>query len=133
MNEHEIKQLIAETAAKTATATVLKLQAAGILQNKQKSAYDKTEALLHQYTDLCKVEQPYAEKVVAEIDSCMADISNEPYAAVIRLYYFEKRTNAACALELRCDERTCRRQRKALVEKMAARLASEEFIRELLL
>ena len=129
MTDKEIKKIIQETA----TTTVLKLKAAGLLQNNQKSAYDKTEALLYQYSDLRKIDQPYARRVVQEIDACLADLKREPYAKVIQLYYFEGETNAACALELNCDERTCRRNRKALVERMSVRLASEEFIRELLL
>ena len=129
MKDTEIKKIIEDTA----TVTVLKLKAAGLLQNNQKSAYDKTEALLHQYADLRKVSQPYAQRVVQEIDAVLADLQQEPYVRVIPLYYFEGQTNAMCAQELNCDERTCRRNRKALVERMATRLASEEFIRELLL
>ena len=54
------------------------------------------------------------------------------WSDVIRLYYFAGNKNAACAKIMCCDERTCRRYRKKLVEQFSARLASDEFIRELL-
>lgn len=133
MTDDKIKQIIMETANNAATATVLKLKAAGLLRDNNKTAYEKTEALLRQYPDLCKVQEPYAVKVVAEIDACLADVSNEPYADVIRLYYFAGMTNEACADTMICDERTCRRNRKKLVEQFSARLASDDFIRELLM
>lgn len=129
MNSQQIHEIIQQTV----DITILKLKAAGILKDNAKSAYEKTEALLYQYNDLVKVNQPYAQKVVAEIDACIADIANEPYKDVIRLYYFESLTNAACASVLGCEERTARRNRKAYVEKFSSRLASDEFIRELLL
>lgn len=129
MKEQEIKNIIDNTC----TAMVLKLKAAGLLESQQRSAYEKTEALLYQYSALKKVAQPYARRVVDEIDACLEDLKNEPYIQVIELFYFEGLKNAACARELNCDERTCRRNRRALVEKMTSRLASEDFIRELLL
>ena len=89
--------------------------------------------LLGQYPELKKVAEPYAQRVVAEIEACLADAASDPYVETIRLYYFEGLTNAAGAKKLPCDERTFRRYRKQLVEKFSARLASDDFIRELLL
>jgi hypothetical protein len=129
VNENEIKQLIATTV----NATVLKLKAAGLLKDGSKSAFEKTEELLRQYPELKKVDDPYARKVVAEIDSCLADAESDPYVDVIRLYYFGGLTNVACAQTMCYDERTCRRNRRALVERFSVRLASEDFIRDLLL
>ena len=129
MNETEIKQLIADTV----NATVQRLKMEGLLKDGTKSAFQKTEALLWQYPELCKVDDPYARKVVAEIDNCLADVESDPFADVIRLYYFGGMTNVACAKTMCYDERTCRRNRRALVERLSVRLASEEFIRDLLL
>lgn len=133
MNDKQIKQIIAETARETAKTTVLQLKAAGILQDGGKTAYEKTETLLRQYTDLKKTDQPYARRVVKEIDDCLARAEGDPYVDTIRLYYFAGLTNEACADALCCDERTCRRNRKKLVQAFSARLASDDFIRELLL
>lgn len=129
MNETEIKQLIKDTV----NATVQRLKMEGLLKDGTKSAFQKTEALLWQYPQLKEVDDPYARKVVAEIDSCLADVENDPFVDVIRLYYFGGLTNVACAKTMCYDERTCRRNRRALVERFSVRLASEEFIRDLLL
>lgn len=124
----EIKQIIRDTVA----ATVAQLQAAGLLRGDTMTAYEKTEALLRQYPKLKGSPEPYAQKVVQEVDACMAEAENEPYLDVIRLYYFGGVKNAACADILCCDERTARRNRKKLVQQFSVRLASDEFIRELL-
>lgn len=129
MNHDEIRKIINETV----TTTVLQLRAAGLLRDASKTAYEKTECLLYQYTALKKVNEPYARRVVEEIDACLAGAKNDPYVDVIRLYYFDGLKNAACAKALCCDERTSRRNRRQLVEQFAVRLASGEFIRELLL
>ena len=128
MNNEEIKQLITATV----NETVVKLQAVGLLKDSSLTAYEKTEALLRKYPELQKVQTPYARRVVAEIDACLADAENEPYLDVIRLYYFAGLKNAACAQVLACGERTARRYRVALVQQFSVRLASDEFIRELL-
>ena len=124
----DIKQIIKDTVA----ATVQQLQAAGLLRSDTMTAYEKTEALLRQYPQLKGLQEPYAQRVVQEVEACLAAAANEPYVDVIRLYYFAGLTNAACAMEMICDERTCRRYRKKLVQQFSARLASDEFIRELL-
>lgn len=117
---------------RTVTVTVQQLKAAGLLRSDNLTAYQKTEALLRQYPQLKDVQEPYAQRVVQEVEACLAAAANEPYVDVIRLYYFDGLTNAACAMEMICDERTCRRYRTKLVQRFSARLASDEFIRELL-
>ena len=128
MTDEKIKQIINETV----TTTVLQLKAAGLLGNDSKTAFEKTEALLYQYPKLKDLDEPYARRVVKEVEACLADAQNEPYVKVISLYYFAGLTNVACAMDLMCDERTCRRYRRKLVQQFAVRLASDEFIRELL-
>ena len=129
MNDDKIKKIINDTV----TTTVLQLKAAGLLRDNTKSAYEKTEELLKQYPQLCQVREPYAERVVREIDACLAEASDDPYINIIRLYYFEGLANEAAANKLPCDERTGRRNRQRLVRKFSARLASDDFIRELLM
>lgn len=129
MTDDKIKKIINDTVA----TTVLQLKAAGLLRDNTKSAYEKTEALLKQYPDLCKVKEPYAQRVVQEIDACLAEAAADPYVDIIRHYYFDGLTNEAAADKLPCDERTGRRNRQRLVRKFSARLASDDFIRELLM
>ena len=129
MTNEEIKALVKETVVNT----VMQLKAAGMLQPvTQKTAVQKTEELLRQYPQLRGIDEPYAQRVVQEIDALLAEAVNEPYVDVIRLYYFGGLTNEGCANTLCCDERTCRRYRKKLVQQFSVRLASDEFIRELL-
>ena len=129
MTNDEIKQLAKETAR----ATVAELKAAGMLQPvTAKTAAQKTEELLRQYPQLKGLQEPYARRVVQEIDALREATAREPYADVIRLYYFEGLSNVACANALFCDERTARRYRRQLVDRFSARLASDEFISELL-
>lgn len=129
MTDEKIKQIIYETV----TTTVRQLQAAGLLRDNTKSPCEITENLLRQYPQLKEVQEPYARKVVQQIDACLEEASNDPYVDVIRLYYFGGLKNAACASVMCCDERTARRNRKKLVQQFSVRLASEDFIRELLL
>lgn len=128
MNE-EVKKYIDHAIA----ATVTRLKVEGILNSNARTAYEKTEVLLRQYPAMKESDQPVARKICAEIEACLQSVSNDPYARVIELFYFKGMTNAACALELECEERTARRNRKNLVEDFSARLASEDFIREILL
>lgn len=117
----------------TVAATVRKLQDAGLLTTGTKSAVEKTEELLRNYTQLKEADDPKSQRLVAEIDACLAEAANEPYIDVIRLFYFAGNKNAACAKIMCCDERNLRKARKALVRRFAARLAAGDFIRELLL
>ena len=115
------------------SATVERLKMDGLLKSDTRTAYEKTEELLKRYPVLKGIDQPAAKRVCEEVDRCLKSVSNDPYAKVIDLFYFRGMTNAACALELECEERTARRNRKKLVEDFSVRLASEEFIREILL
>lgn len=128
MTDEKIQQIITKTVA----TTVQQLKAAGLLRDDTQSAYKKTEELLRQYPKLQGVQEPYARRVVQAIDACLEEAANEPYVDVIRLYYFEGMKNAACANALFCGERTCRRNRKKLVQQFSARLASDAFLQELL-
>lgn len=129
MDKDEIKHIIDASV----TAAVEKLQSLGMLRDNSLTAYEKTEKLLRKYPDLKAAGTPYARRVADEIDRCMADAAQDPYVEVIRLYYFQGMKNAACARAMNCGERTCRRYRVALVQRFSTRLASDEFIRELLL
>jgi hypothetical protein len=117
----------------TVAETVLQMKAAGLLSPAtKKSATEKTEELLRQYPELRGIQEPRAQRIVQEIDALLAEAENEPYVDVIRLYYFGGLTNEACANTMCFDERTCRRYRNKLVPRFSVRLASDEFLRELL-
>lgn len=123
MEKEQIQEIVRQT--------VQELKAAGMLKDDGKTDYEKTEELLRQYPELQKSDSDYARRVVAEIDACLAEAENEPYVDVIRLFYFGGVKNAACAKMLCCEERTCRRNRRKLVERFAARLVAAGVLREL--
>lgn len=144
MDKNELKQAIKEAILELLqegkiynifksliSLVITELQRLGLLAQ-GKTAVQKTEELLRQYPQLRGVQEPRAQRVVQEIDRLLAEAENEPYVDVIRLYYFGGMTNEGCANTLCCDERTCRRYRKKLVQRFSVRLASDEFIRELL-
>jgi lipase chaperone LimK len=127
VKKEEIKQIIQETV----DTTVRRLKAEGLLVDTGDSAIKKVEELLRQYPALKNTDTPYAKRVVQEVDACLAEAEQDPYVDVIRLYYFAGMKNVACANTLCCEERTCRRNRRRLVEQFAVRLAAEDFISEL--
>ncbi len=128
MTTEETKKIISDTVAET----VRQLKTAGLLKSGTMTAFDKTEALLRQYPLLKTMDAPYAQRVVREVDACLEEAKNEPYLDVIRLYYFSGLKNSACANQMFCSEKTCRRNRVKLVQQFSVRLSSEEFFRELL-
>ena len=127
MGESEIRKIIDDAVS----ATILGLQTSGILRGKTTTAAEKTEELLRQYKALQAADQPYARKIVDEIDNCFAALRTDPYIDVIRLYYIDGLTNAAVAREMYCSERTVRRNRKKLVREFSARLMADDFVREI--
>ena len=129
MTEEQIAKIISDTV----NATVLKLRTAGIISDSQKTAYEKTEEMLFNYNSFRDTQQPYAQNIVRQIENSLESLKNEPYIEVIRLYYFCGYTNETCARMIDRDERTVRRNRKRIVRQLSAKLASDDFIRELLL
>lgn len=128
MTDKQIKQFIKDTVRET----VEQLKTAGLLLGGEMSAVQKTEELLRQYPQLKQSDEPYARRVVAEIDACLAAAEQDPYIDAVRLFYFGGLKNAACASAMCYDETTVRKARRRLVRQFSTRLASEEFIRELL-
>lgn len=129
MTDKQIKELIKTTVRET----VEQLKAAGLLLSEGMTAVEKTEELLRQYPQLRQSDEPYARRLVAEIDACLAAAEQDPYIDAVRLFYFAGLKNAACANTMCYDETTVRKNRRRLVKQFSARLASDEFIRELLL
>lgn len=134
MTNEEIKQLISATVRetmeqlRTTTTTLADPQEppSGL------SSYAKTEELLRNYTALKTSDSPKGRRIAEQIETCLEEAANDPYIDVIRLFYFGGVKNAACAKIMCCDERNLRKARRALVKRFAARLATDEFIRELL-
>jgi hypothetical protein len=119
-------------ASATALAVVALLEEKGMLRDTAQSVIEKTENALRQYPVWRTMNDPDAQRKVAEIDACLEAAANDPYVDTIRLFYFGGLTNAATAKTICCDYRTAQRNRRELVKQFAARLYPKEYMQEML-
>lgn len=126
---YEIKDIIVETV----NTTVLKLKMAGLLRDDRKSAYEKTEELLRNYNTFKESDQPYTQKLIANIDAALNEIKDDIYYDVIPLTYFKNKTRENIAEIFNTTERTISRNKGRLVNQLKVRLFSDDVIYELFL
>jgi len=119
-------------ASATALAMVALLEEKGALRNTTESVIERTERALRKYPVWRTMNDPDAQRKVAEIDACLEAAANDPYVDTIRLFYFGGLTNAATAKTICCDARTAQRNRRELVKQFAARLYPKEYMNEML-
>ena len=125
----DVKKIINDTV----NATVLKLKIAGLMKDNRKTAYQKTEELLRNYNDFCKSDQPYAKKLVKQIDAALSDIKSDIYGEIIPLYYFEGETRENIAEYFNTTVTTISRNKTRLINKLKVKLFSDDVIYELFL
>ena len=129
MNEIDIKTIIHETV----NMTVLKLKMAGLMKDDRKTAYQKTEELLRNYCDFSKSDQPYAQKLTAQIDAALHDIEDDIYYEIIPLIYFDERGREFVAEYFDTTVTTISRNKTRLINKLKVKLFSDDVIYELFL
>lgn len=125
----DIKQIINDTV----NATVLKLKMAGLMKDDKKSAYQKTEELLKNYNAFKESDQPYTKKLVREIDMALEDIKDDLYYDIIIMSYFEGRSREYMAEYFDTTVTTISRNKNRLINKLKARLFSDDVIMEVFL
>lgn len=125
----DIKQIINDTV----NATVLKLKMAGLMKDDKKSAYQKTEELLKNYNAFKESDQPYTKKLVREIDMALEDIKDDLYYDIIIMSYFEVRSREYMAEYFDTTVTTVSRNKNRLINKLKARLFSDDVIMEVFL
>ena len=125
----DIKQIINDTV----NATVLKLKMAGLMKGDKKSAYQKTEELLKNYNAFKESDQPYTKKLVREIDMALEDIKDDLYYDIIIMSYFEGRSREYMAEYFDTTVTTVSRNKNRLINKLKARLFSDDVIMEVFL
>ena len=125
----DIKQIINDTV----NATVLKLKMAGLMKDDKKSAYQKTEELLKNYNAFKESDQPYTKKLVREIDMALEDIKDDLYYDIIIMSYFEGRSREYMAEYFDTTVTTISRNKNRLINKLKARLLSDDVIMEVFL
>lgn len=124
-----IKQVINDTV----NATVLKLKMAGLMRDDRKTAYQKTEELLRNYNAFVESDQPYTQKLVKKINEALKSIEDDFYYEIIPMIYFNGDTREAVAEYLDTTVTTVSRNKTRLVNKLKARLCSDDVIYELFL
>lgn len=125
----DIKQIINDTV----NTTVLKLKMAGLMKDDKKSAYQKTEELLKNYNAFKESDQPYTKKLVREIDMALEDIKDDIYYDIIIMSYFEGRSREYMAEYFDTTVTTISRNKNRLINKLKARLFSDDVIMEVFL
>ena len=129
MEDYEIKKYIDDTI----NATVLKMKMAGLLKGNRQSAIEKTEELLRNYPIFKDLQEPYAVKLVLNIEKALKDIEDDPYYEVIPMFYFHNETREYIAERFGCTETTVSRNKTRLLNQLKLRLVSKEVIEELFL
>lgn len=127
--EYDIQKVI----EKTVNATVLKLKMSGLMKDDRKTAYQKTEEILSNYNIFCESDQPYAKKITRMIDDALEEVKDDIYYEIIPMIYFQKQSREAAADYFKTTVTTISRNKKKLVNKLKARIFSDDFIYELFL
>ena len=127
-----IEEIMEKTAIRAAEATIEKLMAKGLIRIDHRSAIDKTINLLYKYEQLKLSDQPSTLKRVAQVDVALEQIRDDPFYAIIPLYYFEKETRENIAEYFNVSEKTVTRNRKRLIRQMAVILFSDDVIMDIL-
>lgn len=129
MTDDYIKTIINDTV----NITVLKLKMAGLMKNDRKTAYQKTEELLRNYNDFSISDQPYAKKLIKQIDVALESIKSDIYYEIIPLVYFQDKTREYVAEYFGTTVTTISRNKTKLINKLKVRLFSDDVIYELFL
>ena len=129
MQDDEIKKIINDTV----NTTVLKLKMAGLMRDDRKTAFQKTEELLRNYNAFVSSDQPYTQKLVKKINEALKSIEDDFYYEIIPMIYFNENTREAVAEYLDTTVTTVSRNKTRLVNKLKARLCSDDVIYELFL
>lgn len=130
VQNEEIEEII----NRTVNRTVLKLKMSGLMKDDRKTAYQKTEELLRNYKYFKESQdQPYARKVTSKIEAALQEIRDDIYYDIIPMTYFNDDTRETIALHYGATGTTISRNKKRLMDKLAAMIMTDEFIYEVFL
>lgn len=127
MQSEEIQEIV-EAAVNT---TIAKIKTTGILNDKRKTAFQKTEEVLKKYPEFKKIRSKKAVRLTIRIDNAIKELANDPYIDIIRLFYFENMTRESIAGELNTSVRTVGRNKRRLVNELKVMLFADDVIYEL--
>lgn len=130
MSDLDIKKIIEDTV----NATIIKLKMSGLMKDSRKTAYQKTEELLHNYETFKAIkDQPYTERIVAIINAALHEINCDIYYEIIPLIYFQGETREFVAEYFNTTVTTISRNKNRLINKLKVILFSDDVIYELFL
>ena len=128
MNDRETRAVIVQTVKET----VAELKTAGLMRSDTRSAKERTEELLRQYPLFKQIKgRKQTERIVANIESALRSLSEDPYSGIIKRYYFDKQGLESIALDLNISTKTARKHKKRIVGELAAILFSDETIQDI--
>ena len=128
----DIEEIIEKTAEKTVKKTIKCLTEKGMIKISGTTAYDKTFKLLKRYNQLRLSDSPDALKKVAQIEVALNQVRENPYFAVIPMYFFENQTLENIADHFNSTVKTIRKKRKDMVDYMSVILFSDDVIMDIL-
>lgn len=88
--------------------------------------------LLRNYKAFEKSDKEKTKKVIRKINEALEYIRDDLYYPVIPMTYFDGRSREAVAEELGMDVSTITRNKKRLLDAMAAYLFSDEYVKQLM-
>lgn len=129
--DDEVQKLIEQTV----NMTILKLKVSGLLREGGRSAAQKTEDLLYNYSSFREISETdaSAKRIVERIESALKIVEGDPYYEIVPMIYFKKMSREEVAYYLNASPTTVTRNRKRLIDEMKAIIVSEDTILELLL
>ena len=114
--------------------TIIKLKMTGMLKGSNKTAAEKTEELLSNYTQLKKSDQPYTKTLIQKIDAALLEVqAADEYYDMIPMLFFEGATREAVAEHYDVTVTTVSRHKKELIDSLKILLFSDDTIIELFL
>ena len=129
MTDNDLNKIITDTV----NMTVLKLKMAGLMKDDRKSAYQKTEELLKNYTIFLKSDQPFTQKLIEKLNEALCSIEDDSYYELIPMIFFENRSREEVAEYYDTTVTTISRNKNRLVNRLKKLLFSDDVIFELFL
>lgn len=124
---------VQEVIQKTVDSTVERLKREGMMRDSGMTPLEKTEHLLRYYNDFrASGQEGTAKTYIEDIDRALERMKDDRYVDIIKMMYFEGKTREMIAEELETSTTTVSRNKKRLLNIIAASLFPNEYINNIL-
>ena len=72
------------------------------------------------------------ENRIAQIEAAVDTVKDDPYFPIIKMRYFDKKTNAQIAERLKCDESTVKRHKNKMLESIRFALFRDSILEDMM-